>query len=223
MRVLGVDGCKGGWVAVALEDGVFAGSRFVDSIGDVASDPASVIGIDTPLGETTPGNRAADRSARAFLKPRSALVFPAPLLAALEAPTHSEGSAVSVAKCGKGVPKQAWGLRKYMLDARPHWSEDPTRLREVHPECSFKQMKGDTVTTKKIHWLGVRERLSLLGEQGIELLSDRHELPLDVPTPDVIDAAAAAWSAHRIALGAAVCMPDPPERDAEGRPVAIWR
>jgi predicted RNase H-like nuclease len=39
---------------------------------------------------------------------------------------------------------------------------------------------------------------------------------------DVLDAAVAAWSAQRIARGEARCLPDPPERDAEGRSVAIW-
>ncbi|MFD8862917.1 DUF429 domain-containing protein, partial [Streptomyces sp. NPDC059590] len=43
-----------------------------------------------------------------------------------------------------------------------------------------------------------------------------------VPPDDVMDAAAAAWSAHRIALGTAVSLPDPPETTRDGLPVAIW-
>ncbi|MFI6764988.1 DUF429 domain-containing protein [Streptomyces sp. NPDC050355] len=42
------------------------------------------------------------------------------------------------------------------------------------------------------------------------------------PPDDVLDAAAAAWTAHRIACGRARSVPNPPERDAGGRPVAIW-
>lgn len=42
------------------------------------------------------------------------------------------------------------------------------------------------------------------------------------PPDDVLDAAAAAWTAHRIAHGRAHSLPDPPEHDADGRPVAIW-
>lgn len=45
-------------------------------------------------------------------------------------------------------------------------------------------------------------------------------------TDDVLDAAAAAWSAKRIATGTAVSLPDPPEPDINGkencRRVAIW-
>jgi predicted RNase H-like nuclease len=42
-----------------------------------------------------------------------------------------------------------------------------------------------------------------------------------VPVDDVLDAAAAAWSAHRIALGIAGRVPEAPELDAEGRAVEI--
>ncbi|MFJ9709402.1 DUF429 domain-containing protein [Streptomyces sp. NPDC101234] len=42
-----------------------------------------------------------------------------------------------------------------------------------------------------------------------------------VPADDVLDAAVAAWSAHRIALGAAQRIPEPPQRDAEGRAIEI--
>jgi hypothetical protein len=37
-----------------------------------------------------------------------------------------------------------------------------------------------------------------------------------------IAAAAAAWSAHRIATGRGVSLPDPPQRNAGGQVLAIW-
>jgi predicted RNase H-like nuclease len=37
-----------------------------------------------------------------------------------------------------------------------------------------------------------------------------------------LDAAAVAWSAQRIAVGAANCLPDPPERNERGQRLAIW-
>jgi len=39
---------------------------------------------------------------------------------------------------------------------------------------------------------------------------------------DVVDAAVVAWSATRIARGEAQSLPEPPEHDSDGRPVAIW-
>jgi predicted RNase H-like nuclease len=42
-----------------------------------------------------------------------------------------------------------------------------------------------------------------------------------VPVDDVLDAAGAAWSAHRIATRVARPLPDPPEQ-RDGRSIAIW-
>ncbi len=44
-----------------------------------------------------------------------------------------------------------------------------------------------------------------------------------VPADDVLDAAAVAWSAGRIAHGQAVCVPDPPQTGDRGQPIAIWQ
>ncbi len=55
---------------------------------------------------------------------------------------------------------------------------------------------------------------------GIRLPGDVAVLASAVPD-DVLDAAVAAWSAHRVATGSAVCLPNPPEIDDLGRRVAI--
>lgn len=39
---------------------------------------------------------------------------------------------------------------------------------------------------------------------------------------DVLDAAAAAWSARRVLSGTAVCRPQEPEVFSDGLPCAIW-
>ena len=57
-------------------------------------------------------------------------------------------------------------------------------------------------------------RLSLLATAGIRLPADQRGI-------DVLDAAAVAWSARRIALGSAAVLPDPPETGADGVQIAI--
>lgn len=221
VRVLGVDGCKGGWAVVALEDGQLHECRFVESIAELVDDAAVVIAIDIPLGESDPCRRAADRAARAYISPRTSTVFSTPPLAALTAPTYAEAGALSRELTGKGISKQAWNLGPKMLDARTHWCADAWRFREVHPECSFRAMGGATLTSKK-QWVGLRDRLALLRRAGIDLITDMHTLPDAVRADDIVDAAATAWTAHRIASGDAISLPDPPEHDADGRPVAVW-
>jgi predicted RNase H-like nuclease len=222
VRVLGVDGCRGGWVAVALEDGRIHECRFVASIVELVDDPATVIAIDIPLGETDPCHRAADVAARAYNSPRTSTVFPAPPLESLTAATFEQALAIARDLCGKGISKQAWHLGPKVLDARPHWCADPMRFREVHPECSFRAMGGRTLMSKKKQRPGLCERQALLRDAGIDLLVDTHKPPATAAPDDVVDAAAAAWSAHRIATGQARSLPNPPEHDADGRPVAVW-
>jgi predicted RNase H-like nuclease len=43
-----------------------------------------------------------------------------------------------------------------------------------------------------------------------------------VPVDDVLDAAVAAWTARRVALGTARSLPSPPEDVGDGWPTAIW-
>lgn len=98
-------------------------------------------------------------------------------------------------------------------------SMDP-RFHEVHPEVSFRAMNGgQRLRHRKKSSGGALERIELLRRHGIELsdLDGAASAPLD----DVLDAAAAAWSAHRIVTGAARTLPDPPEL-VRGHRVAIW-
>ena len=76
-KVVGIDGCPGGWVAVLLEEGRFADAWFaarfelaVEAAGD-----AAVIAVDMPIGLPEEGGRAADLEARRLLGRQRASVF----------------------------------------------------------------------------------------------------------------------------------------------------
>jgi predicted RNase H-like nuclease len=120
---------------------------------------------------------------------------------------------------GLGLSAQAHALGPRILHVTALASSDP-RLYEVHPEVSFRAMNGASpLRYRKKSAGGVFERLELLRRHGIELgdLGEAATCPID----DVLDAAAAAWSAHRIALGTAGSFPDEPEV-VDGLRVAIW-
>lgn len=215
--MLGVDGCRGGWAVVALEDG-HVETLSVSTIAELLGDPATVIAVDIPMGEIGPSGRRAEVEARRYLPGRASTIFTPPLLAACAAPSYDEARAITRSITGASVSRQAWGLRRAMLDARPHWGVDPLRFHESHPECAFRAMAGEVLTTRKATVEGARERLALLRVQGIDL-GPTHDRRL---ATDLIDAAAIAWSAQRVARGEAFSLPSPPEHDAQGRPVAIW-
>jgi predicted RNase H-like nuclease len=221
MRVLGLDGAKPGWVVVALEDGHFVECFVVKSFAEVVADPAAVIGVDTPLGETVPGARAADAAARAWLGSKHASVFTPPPVAAADARDYEEAKRIAAELTAKKISKQAWYLLPKMLDVLEHWRSQPDRIREVHPECSFRAMRREDLRSSKKTWTGLAERLRILRDHGIDLIAGNHEAQ-GVAPDDVVDAAAVAWTAHRVARGLARSLPDPPERDADGRAVAVW-
>ncbi|MDX3758443.1 DUF429 domain-containing protein [Streptomyces mirabilis] len=223
MDVLGVDACgKQGWVGISLTDGTYAGS-LVDARLDTLIERAAgaqVIAVDMPLGLVEKGWRAADLAAKTLLGARRSSVF---LIAPRPAWQEREYAAAAD-RCqeltGNRLSQQAWALAPKLLAARACWLADE-RVHEVHPEVSFYALAGGVpLAHAKKTWRGQHMRRSLLAEAGIvvpDALGEADRIPAD----DVLDAAVAAWSAHRIALGIADRVPAVPELDAEGRVVEI--
>ncbi len=81
--------------------------------------------------------------------------------------------------------------------------------------------EAEPLALNKRSYGGVGKRRELLGRSGIDLDIDDGDPVSRVQVDDVLDAGAAAWSAHRIAVNQGVPLPSAPPRQA-GRPVAIW-
>jgi predicted RNase H-like nuclease len=208
MRVAGVDGTKNGWAAVVLEDGRFAEDLLISPIESSFNqlDNAEVVAIDVPIGF---GPRAADGEARKFLAGAASTVFSTPPRDVLERP-YGPGLRLSA---------QAHALGPRILHVTSLAQIDD-RFREVHPEVSFRAMNdGRPLSYRKKSAGGALERIALLQQHGIELTELRKTAT--APLDDVLDAAAAAWSAQRIALGVAETLPVPPER-VDGMTLCIW-
>lgn len=218
---VGVDGCKLGWVAVAISRTEFLAAHAFRTFEALllAYPPPTTIAVDIPIGLVDEPTRDADRAAREFLRSASSSVFPSPVLSVLSATTYAEAQALSRAACRKSLSAQTFALLQKIREVAPH-GDDP-RVFEVHPEVSFRTMNPHPLLSKK-SWGGLQARLQLLAEQNINLpadLGDASRVGID----DVVDAAAAAWSARRIALGCARSFPESPQqRMASGRGIAIW-
>jgi predicted RNase H-like nuclease len=208
VRVAGIDGTKGGWVAVVLEDRAFAGDQLIRPVETTFAElgDARVLAIDIPIGF---GPRRADSAARRLLAGASSAVFTTPTREVLEKPFGP----------GLGIAAQSHALGPRILHVTKLAQSDP-RLYEVHPEVSFRAMNDERpLAYRKKSAGGVLERVELLHRHGIDVtqLEESASAPID----DVLDAAAAAWSAHRIGVGTACTLPDPPEV-VDGRGIAIW-
>lgn len=225
-RVLGVDACKAGWVGVVLDDGVCAVRvaktvaalvAAVEADGDLA-----VIGIDMPIGLPDTGRRQADTLAYKLVGPRRASVFMTPVRAALEAGSHAAAVEVNRARAGEGVSAQMYGLRSKILEVDVWARGAGRRVVEVHPEVSFARLAGFPLPDGKRTWAGACGRRRLLADAGIQIADDLGEAGRWAGVDDVLDAGAAAWSAARVAEGAATPLPDPPVVYSDGWPAAIW-
>lgn len=221
MRVLGVDAAsKLGWVGVVLDDGVFSAAVVNEDLAAMvaAVEPVEAVGVDIPIGATA-GVRQADVAARSFVGSRWQSVFPAPHFEVWELANYEAANAWLVDNGHPKLSQQAWALLPKIREADPVARADD-RIYEVHPEVSFKAMAGAELARKK-SWEGAQRRRDLLATEGIVLpadLGDAGRAAVD----DVLDAAAAAWTANRIARGKAATLPDLPEPSYDGREVAIW-
>lgn len=219
MLAAGVDVWRTNWVCVVLEDGKLRAVDAAASIEELLRTwrDLEAVGVDIPIGLPRTGTRSADQLAREFVGPRRSSVFPAPPFEVVSEPTYQSALALSRRNHGRGISAQAYALRDKILEVM---DLNDSRLFEVHPEVSFREMKGSPLEYAKTTWNGQSMRRQLLEKNGIEF-----PLTLEnagrVDPVDIVDAAAAAWSANRIALGEAECLPDPPDLII-GRRVAIW-
>jgi len=215
-----MDAWAKGWVAVVLLDGAFAGASIHPTAAGAvdASKDASVIGMDIPIGMPSGGVRRADAEARARVGPRRSSVFNVPPRAIIEAAPYAEANRLSKERYGRGISRQSYALRDKILEVDSIARRDK-RIFEVHPEVTFATMSEQPLQYKKT-WAGTNERRQLLQAAGIDLPTDLGPVGV-VPVDDILDAAAVAWTADRIAQGTAEAMPAEPEVDGNLR-MAIW-
>lgn len=215
MRVLGVDAYAKGWIGVELEHSAFVDAHIANHLDTLLSavNDIQAVGIDMPLGLVKTGRRQADLDARVFVGPRWHSVFLMEPRAVWrqEDIWYDDCWEQANQRCkqlfGHGLPRQTWGLRVKLREANECLATGKYPLHEVHPEVSFAAMNGyQPLKLSKISWTGHITRRALLAKHDIHLpdqLGNAGNARLD----DVLDAAAAAWSAHRIATGHANRLP----------------
>ena len=211
-RVLGVDGCRGGWVGALVEGDQVTWHRFPD-IGSAVAMAVDAIGVDMPVGLPARGRRDCDLLAKAALGRAHSRVFLAPPRGVLSAETYDEaGRLHRVLTGGLGMSVQTWHLVPKIREVDE--VADDHRLFEVHPELSLAELAGTGPLVSKKTPAGRAARTAVL----------RGWLPglADVPAgDDGLDALAAAWSAGRWLAATARSLPEHPAYDERGRPMRI--
>jgi len=165
---VGIDGCRGGWVAAILRpDSSFEWQLNASLRAILGSLPeTSTILIDMIIGLPNKQQpfRSCDRLARKILRPHGARVFSAPPREALGAETYSEACRLARETTGKAISKQCWNLFPKIRELE---SLNDPRLRESHPEVVFARFNGGlAVRASKKAAEGRARRLQLLGTQN---------------------------------------------------------
>ena len=221
--VAGAAVTKGRWIVVVLRDGNFDRAIVTKNLAEFLEETQGlgVLAVDIPIGlPEGREHRQCDLAAKAFLKPRSSSVFFTPPRPVLKAPTYQEGNQLSWRDYERGVSAQAYALGQKILEVDPVAAGDD-RIIEVHPEVCFRAMKGEPLDNSKHSWNGQTERRRLIAGAGIDLpdhLPDAGKAPPD----DLLDAAAAAWTAWRVATGKAEILPGSSARCATSQRHVIW-
>ena len=208
MRAVGVDGCRGGWLAVPLEGGeATVHPTFADLL---RAEPDATLAVDVPIGlldEGRTGDRACDKEARRLLGwPRRASVFPPPLrhrLAQTRRPPEMSVQSFNI------LPKirEVDALMTPALQAR---------CVEAHPELAFATLAGRPMRHPKRRAEGNAERRRALALVPGRPFARLPTVPRGAAMDDLLDACALAWTARRVAEGLSLRVPGPPPVDSRG-------
>lgn len=229
-QLVGVDGCRAGWVALSDSGGSLDACVHADwpSLMRRAA-PDAIIAVDIPIGLPNRGARTCDLEARRYLGvPRCSSVFPSPVLACLPRGSYEAICARHRKADGRGLSRQAFHLLPKIREVDGYLlghAQERSRIFEVHPEVSFAAWNaGNALRHRKLTAAGRRERLSLIesawnGERErlwavVRGTGCHHD--------DLNDAFAALWTARRIASGTSRALPEIPEADDRGIRMAIF-
>ena len=184
------------------------------------------VGVDMPIGLPDEELRRSDIEARELLGPRRSSLFWTPPLCVLDAADHAEANRRARAHTGRGLSIQAFHLLPKVREVRAELTPEDlaphpkSRAAEVHPETSFAVLAGRPMESSKRQPPGRAERLAVLAPEFSNLAEDPAPVP-GMTIDDLLDAAAAAWTARRMAARTAKIL-GPDEVDATGYPMAIW-
>jgi predicted RNase H-like nuclease len=227
--VIGVDGCRAGWLAI-IDHGNVLNACIVGTFDELQRQfPApALIAIDIPIGLPQRGARECDRKARQLLGfPRRCSVFPAPIRPCAQLGEYPELNARHRKLDGRGMTRQTHALLEKVIQVDRALIEDDRlreRVHEIHPEGSFYYWnRGAPMAHRKSSRVGREERERLIDAMWP---ADRERLLAalgkeNFERDDLNDAFAALWSARRIRHGDAIPLPCYLEKDEKGLPIRI--
>jgi len=221
---IGVDGCRGGWIAAVLDHGELRLERYKSISSLVEKYPAfDVFLIDMAIGlRNNQEQKRPDSAAKEELGVKASSVFPIPCREAVYAEEEDAKKSANLRILGKSLAKQTLAIipkiRELDVFLRDH-PEYKNKILESHPEVCFARLNGAVVTSRKNEEPGLTERRHILVEyldrDDLSGLYDKAKV-LGCKQDDLIDAMCLAVTAALHAHGQSETLPDDPQYDENG-------
>ncbi|HEX3076586.1 MAG TPA: DUF429 domain-containing protein, partial [Lachnospiraceae bacterium] len=211
---IGVDGCKGGWLAAVINHGKLTIKRFSTLKGIVNEYPDfnellvdMVIGLPSNQKQVRP-----DSFARHIVRERSSTIFPAPCRQAVYADSVSLAYDENEHVLGKKFTPLTLGIMPKMREIDTFLQENSqfkNVIKESHPEVCFARLNGVTVLSRKNEIDGMQERVRILNRfltpfnietielEKVAIAAKQYKCNVD----DIIDAICLAVTAQMVLIG----------------------
>ncbi len=203
MYAVGIDGCSNGWLASFSKPFDFQKCICIYSkdLYDLISKlpKKNIIIIDIPIGlENRKPIRSCDIIARKFIGPRRHSVFAPPCKKASIQKNYESANKINKEITGHGLSKQTWLINEKIKETQKLLGKG-FNLKEGHPECSFRELKGDFLKFGKSSLLGFYERLNLINNLGFfpNILINQISVEIKAKPDDLLDSLILCWSASR--------------------------
>jgi len=199
--VIGIDGCRFGWVAVkvdALQNFSISKHKTIDEIFQNFP-KADIYLIDMPIGLADKSHpRNVEELARPHLKPnKTSSIFPVPCRPAIYSNSYEEAKKNNLEILGKSIPIQSWNISHKIKKLDLFLIQNKTfiqKVSEAHPELCFAKLNnGQPLFSKKNTVEGIEERLNLISKfsSKASVFYKNHQndfLKKEVKADDFVDA-----------------------------------
>ena len=221
---IGVDGCKGGWIASVYDRGSFEIKKYF-SIEELVEANKNynellidmVIGLQSNKYEVRP-----DNAARALIPGRTSTIFAVPARQAVYADTREQIREANKNALGKDLPAQAIAIIPKMRELDEFLQENPThknRLKESHPEVCFSRLNGSVVMSRKADGEGITERVGIIKQYMPEITEEyiyQEAKRFKCNADDIVDSIVLCITANLAAQGKTDVIPETVQEDVTG-------
>lgn len=223
-KYIGVDGCKGGWIASIYDRGIFEIKKYssVDELVEANKNYKEllidmVIGLQSNKDEVRP-----DNAARALIPGRTSTIFAVPARQAVYAETRAAIREANKSALDKDLPAQAIAIIPKMRELDEFLQENPAhknRLKESHPEVCFSRLNGSVVMSRKADEEGITERVGIIKKYMPEITEEyiyQEAKRFKCNADDIVDSIVLCITANLVAQGKTDVIPEVVQEDVTG-------